>query len=142
MLQSRVISHVDQPTEWCAPMVVTPKPDGQDRVCADLTMLNEYVQGENQPLPSVDATLGKLPGTKYFTKLDANSGFWQMKLSESSRPLTAFITPWRRYCVNVPPYGISSGSEKFQKCMGRKELKATLMISFVMVLPRKFMTVD
>ena len=71
------------------------------------------------PLPSVDITLGKLAGAKYLTKLDANSGFWQIKLSESSRPVTTFITPWADYCFNVLPYGISSGSEKFQKCMSR-----------------------
>ena len=119
MIQSGVISPVDHPTDWCAPMVVTPKPNGKVRVCVDLTKLNEYVQRENHPLPSVDLTLGKLAGAKYFTKLDANSGFWQIKLSESSRPLTTFITPWGRYCFNVLPYGISSGSEKFQKCMSR-----------------------
>ena len=119
MIKSGVISPVDHPTDWCAPMVVTPKPNGKVRVCVDLTKLNEYVQRENHPLPSVDLTLGKLAGAKYFTKLDANSGFWQIKLSESSRPLTTFITPWGRYCFNVLPYGISSGSEKFQKCMSR-----------------------
>ena len=119
MLKSGVISPVDHPTDWCAPMVVTPKPNGKVRVCVDLTKLNEYVQRENHPLPSVDLTLGKLAGAKYFTKLDANSGFWQIKLAESSRPLTTFITPWGRYCFNVLPYGISSGSEKFQKCMSR-----------------------
>ena len=119
MLKSGVISRVDHPTDWCAPMVVTPKPNGKVRVCVDLTKLNEYVQGENHPLPSVDLTLGKLAGAKYFTKLDANSGFWQIKLAESSRPLTTFTTPWGRYCFNVLLYGISSGSEKFQKCMSR-----------------------
>ena len=72
MLKSRVISPVDSPTEWCAPMVVTPKPDGKVRVCVDLTKLNEYVQRENHPIRSVDVTLGKLAGAKYFTKLDAN----------------------------------------------------------------------
>ena len=119
MLKSGVISPVDHPTECCAPMVVTPKPNGKVRVCVDLTKLNEYVQRENHPLPSLDRTLGKLAGAKYFTKLDANSGFWQIKLAESSRPLTTFITPCGRYCFNVLPYGISSGSEKFQKCMRR-----------------------
>ena len=52
-----------------------------------------------------------------FSKLDANSAFWQRKLSESSRLLTTFITPWGRYCFNRLPYGISIGSEQFQKCM-------------------------
>ena len=94
MLQSGVISHADQPTEWCAPTVVAPMPNGQVRVCVDLTMVNEYVQRENHPLPSVDVTLGKLVEGKYFTKLDANSGFWQTKLSESARSLTTFIALW------------------------------------------------
>ena len=119
MLKNGVISPVDSPTDWCAPMVVTPKPNGKVRVCVDLTKLNEYVQRENHPLPSVDVTLGKLAGAKHFTKLDANSGFWQIKLSEGSKPLTTFIIPWGRYCFNVLPYGISSRSEKFQKYMSR-----------------------
>ena len=53
MFKSGVISPVDHPTEWCAPMVVTPKPNGKVRVCVDLIKLNEYVQRENHPLPSV-----------------------------------------------------------------------------------------
>ncbi|CAB4041011.1 Hypothetical predicted protein, partial [Paramuricea clavata] len=67
--------------------------------------------------PTTDTTFANLAGARYFTKLDANSGFWQIKLSERSKPLTTFITPWGRYCLNVFPFGISSGSEKFQKCM-------------------------
>jgi len=33
--------------------------------------------------------------------------------------LTTFITPWGRFCFNVLPFGISSGSEKFQKTMNQ-----------------------
>ena len=115
IIKNEVISPVDLPTEWRGLMVVTLKPNAKVRVCVDLTKLNEYVQRENHPLPFVDLTLGKLAGAKYFNKLDANSGFWQIKLAEISRPLTTFITPWGRYCFNMLPYGISSGSEKFSK---------------------------
>ena len=94
-------------------------PNGKIRVCVNLAKLNEYVQRENHLLPSVDVTQGKLAGANNYTKLDANSGFWQIKLSEGSKPLATFITPWGRYCFNVLPYGISSGSEKFQKCVSR-----------------------
>ena len=59
MLKSGVITPVDHPTDWCAPVVVTLKPSGKVRVCMDLTKLNEYVQRENHSLPSVDVTLGK-----------------------------------------------------------------------------------
>ena len=37
MLETRVISPVDQPTDWCAPMVVTPKSNGEVKVCVDLS---------------------------------------------------------------------------------------------------------
>ena len=119
MLETGVISPVDQPTDWCAPMVVTPKSNGKVRVCVDLSKLNEFVKRENHPLPAVDTMLGRLAGSTVFTKLDANSGFWQIKLAWESRPLTTFITPWGRFCFNVLPFGISSGSEKFQKTMNQ-----------------------
>ena len=67
MLKSGVISPVDSPTEWRAPIVVTPKPNGKVRVCVDLTKLNEYVQRENNLHPSVDVTLGKLAGGRLKT---------------------------------------------------------------------------
>ena len=100
-------------------MVVTPKGNGKVRICVDLTKLNQFVQRENHPLPTIDTTLGNLAGARHFSKLDANSGFWQIKLSERSRFLTTFITPWVQYCFNVLPFGISSVSEKFQKCMSQ-----------------------
>ena len=62
MLEASVISRVDQPTDWCAPMVVTPKSNGKVRVCVDLSKLNEYVKRENHPLSAVDTTLGRLAG--------------------------------------------------------------------------------
>ena len=117
MLKNGVISKVEQPTEWCAPMVVTPKPNGDVRICVDLTKLNKSILREAYPLPTVEYTLGKLSGSKVFSKIDANSAFWQRKLSESSRLLTTFITPWGRFCFNRLPYGISTGSEQFQRCM-------------------------
>ena len=79
--------------------------------------LNEYVKRENHPLPAVDTTLGRLAGSRVSSKIDTNSGFSQIKLAWESRPLTTVITPWSRFCFDMLPFGISSGSEKFQKNM-------------------------
>ena len=38
-------------------------------------------------------------------------------MSEGSRLLTTFITPFGRFCFNRLPYGISIGTEQFQKVM-------------------------
>ncbi|KAL5017541.1 hypothetical protein ScPMuIL_007130 [Solemya velum] len=112
-----VISPVDEPTDWCAGLVVVPKKNNTVRLCIDLTELNKSVRRENHQLPSTEDTLHKLSGAKVFSKLDANSGFWQVQLAKSSRLLTTFITPFGRYCFNRLPFGISSAPEYFQKRM-------------------------
>lgn len=57
MEQLEVISRVEEPTEWCAAMVVVPKPDRKVRICVDLTKLNESVQRERHILPLVEQSL-------------------------------------------------------------------------------------
>jgi hypothetical protein len=112
-----VISKVETPTEWCAGMVVVPKKDGTVRICIDLKSLNSSVLRETHPLPKVDDLLAQLSGSKLFSKLDANSGFWQIPLAEHSHHLTTFITPFGRYCFNKMPFGISSAPKYFQRRM-------------------------
>lgn len=115
MEQMQIISKVDEPTEWCPGMVVVPKADGKVRICVDLTKLNESILREYHPLPKIDHTLAQLAGATIFSKLDANSGFWQIGLSPESAKLTTFITPFGRFCFNRLPFGISSTPEHFQK---------------------------
>ncbi|XP_049335604.1 uncharacterized protein LOC125802248 [Astyanax mexicanus] len=114
-----VISKVSSPTEWCAGMVVVPKPSGKIRICVDLTNLNKWVKRERHILPAVDQSLAMLSNAKVFTKLDARSGFWQIPLTNESKPLTTFITPFGRYIFNRLPFGIVSAPEHFQRRMSQ-----------------------
>ena len=114
MEREGVITKVEGPTNWCAGMVVVPKANQKVRICVDLTHLNKNVQRERHILPFVDHTLAQLAEAHYFTKLDANSGFWQVPLSKKSARLTTFITPFSRFCFNRLPFGISSAPELFQ----------------------------
>lgn len=117
MEKSGVITKMNQPTEWCASMVVVPKTNGRVRICVDLSKLNKSVRRERHPLPAVDQTLAQLAGARLFTKLDANSGFWQIPLASASSLLTTFITPFGRYRFNRLPFGIASAPEHFQRRM-------------------------
>jgi transposase InsO family protein len=114
-----VISKIDEPTDWCSPCVVVPKKDGRIRLCVDYTKLNAAVKRECHPLPTTEETLGMLGRASYFSKLDANSGYWQMRIHDESKTLTTFITPFGRYMCNRLPFGISSAPEIFQKEMQR-----------------------
>ena len=119
MVQQSVISPVEGPTEWCSGMVPVLKPNGKVRVCVDLTALNRDVAREVHPMKTVDDNLAKLQGSTIYSKLDANSGFWQIPLDEKSRILTTFITPQGRYCFNRLPFGISSAPEVFQRIISK-----------------------
>ena len=89
-----VISKIDVPTPWCVGMVVVPKKYGTVKICVDLKPLNTAVLCEPHPMPKVDDTLAQLSEAKVFSKLDANSRFWQIPIEEKSRHLTTFITPF------------------------------------------------
>ena len=72
-------------------MMAVQKKSGDVRICVDLKPLNESVLREIHPLPKVDDVLTQLSGATVFSKLDANSGFWQIPLDPSSRHLTTFL---------------------------------------------------
>ncbi|GBN65096.1 Retrovirus-related Pol polyprotein from transposon 17.6 [Araneus ventricosus] len=90
MVEEKVITPVLKPTEWCALVVIVPKSDGNVRICVDLVELNKNVMRELHPLPKAEYSLNFLAGAKIFSKLDANSGFWQIPLDKKSSYLTPF----------------------------------------------------
>jgi len=118
MVERGVIEPVTHATDYVSPMVVVPKgKTGKWRICVDLTKLNLGVKRQIFQLPKIDYELGLLNGAKYFSKLDAKNGFWQIKLAEESKDLTTFLTPFGRFRFCRLPFGISSAPEFFQKRM-------------------------
>ena len=69
------------------------------------------VMSQIHPHPKVDETLAQLAGATCFTKLDVNSGFWQISFICVSGHLTIW-SPFGRYCFNKL---ISCAPELFQK---------------------------
>ncbi|GBN18016.1 Transposon Ty3-I Gag-Pol polyprotein [Araneus ventricosus] len=114
MVEEKVITSVLKLTEWCAPVVIIPKSDGNVRIYVEL---NKNVVRELYPLPKAEYSLNLLAGAKIFSKLDANSGFWQIPLDKKSSYLTTFITSFGRFRFQRLPFGISSVPEHFQRRM-------------------------
>ena len=115
MENDRVIESVDEPTEWVSSLVVVMKKNGQLRVCLDPRNLNKVIKREHYKLPSRDEITAEFANAKYFSKLDASSGFWQIELDEESSRLCTFITPFGRYKFLRLPFGICSAPEVFHK---------------------------
>ncbi|XP_046544509.1 uncharacterized protein K02A2.6-like [Haliotis rubra] len=111
-----VLIKVDEPTPWVNFMVVVEKPKSNKvRICLDPKELNKAVQREHHRIPNLDDVISKLAGSKYFSKLDARSGYWQIKLTEESSMLTTFNTPYGRYRFTRMPFGLHSAQDVFQK---------------------------
>ena len=75
------------------------------------------MQRETHTMGSVGESVVMLGESRVFTKLDANSDFWQILLDDGSELLTTFITPFGRFCFNCLPFEIISAPEIFQSTM-------------------------
>lgn len=78
-----VISPVNRATDWCTPMVMVPKKNGDLRICVDLTGLNEDVKKRYYLIPHIETSFAQLVGTTVLSKFDANHGFWKIPLDET-----------------------------------------------------------
>ena len=56
---------------------------------------------------------------KYFSKLDLNSGYWQIPIAECNREKTAFSpgSGLSLYEFDVLPFGLTGGPSAFQRTM-------------------------
>lgn len=115
MEQSGVISKVNEPTAWVNSIVVNEKRSGKLRVCIDPRDLNKAVKREHYQLPTQEEITARLAGAKYFSHLDAKSGFWQIPLDTESSLLTTFNTPFGRFRFNVIPFGFVFAQEVFHR---------------------------
>lgn len=92
----KIIVPVEGHTDLNSPnSIVVRKNDDSIRICCDYTQLNKSVCQAHYPIPKVESTLAKWKGSVYFSKLDTNSRFYQIKLKSSSEDLTTFITFWK-----------------------------------------------
>lgn len=115
MEKMKVIARIEEPTKWVNPIVIVEKSNGKLRICLDPRDLNTAVMREHYQLPTVEEITCRLSKAKYFTVLDANSGFWQVKLDEASSRLCTFNTPFGRYRFLRLAFGINSAPEVFHR---------------------------
>ncbi|XP_060083295.1 uncharacterized protein LOC132562561 [Ylistrum balloti] len=105
------------PTDWVNSMVTVTKPNGKIRICLDPRDLNTAIKRQHYPMLTIEEIVAWIPEAKYFSKLDATSGFWQLQLDEPSSKLCTFNTPFGRYRFLRMPFGLNSAPEVFQSVM-------------------------
>ena len=91
---------------------------GKRRMVINYKEMNKATIGDSYKLPRKDYILEKLKGKNWFSTLDAKSGYWQLRLSEETKPLTAFsCPPQKHYEWNVLPFGLKQAPSIYQRYM-------------------------
>ena len=92
MLQHDIIE--PSTSDWAFPIVLSFKKDGSLRLCVDYRKLNAVSTNDAYPMPRIDDMIDRLGKARYFTVLDLTRGYWQVPVTPSARPKTAFTTPF------------------------------------------------
>ena len=102
---------------YSSPIVLVPKKDGSVRFCIDFRKLNKVTEFDAEPMPNMGEIINRMSGNKYFTKMDLSKGYWQVGLTERSKPLTAFETPRSLFKFRAMPFGLVNSGATFCRLM-------------------------
>ena len=83
-------------TDWVHNLVIISKKNGDIRICLDPKNLNKYLIRSVHYTASWEDAQHVFKDGRYFSTLDAKSGYWTRKLSKESQLLTAFNTPFKK----------------------------------------------
>ncbi|EZG42668.1 reverse transcriptase family protein [Gregarina niphandrodes] len=98
-------------------ILLLPKKDGTWRFCVDYRKLSDITVNDKYPLPRIDDMLSALSGARYFSSLDAASGYWQVPVEASAIPKTAFICTEGLFEFVAMLFGLHNAAATYQRMM-------------------------
>jgi len=107
------------------------KKDGTLRMCVDYRALNNQTVKNRYALPLADDLFDRVLGAKFFSKLDLNAGFNQIRVAPDSVAKTAFRTRFGHFEYTVLPMGLCNAPATFMNLMNtvfRDELGRCVLV--------------
>ena len=115
MLKAGVIQESN--SDWASAPVLIRKRDGTVRWCIDYRALNDKTVKDVFPLPLIDDCIDTLTGSEWFSKLDANSAYWQVPIREEDQKKTAFITKYGLFEHRRMAFGLCNSPATYARIM-------------------------
>lgn len=106
---------------WATNIVLARKADGKHRICADYRALNKVQVHDSFPIPKISDVIESLAGSKYFSPLDLQWGFWQIRMNteDGSDLKTAIITKQGTFAFNRMPFGLKCAPLEFMRLVDK-----------------------
>ena len=142
MLEAGAIKESKSP--YSSNVVLIRKKDNSLRFCLDHRRLNSLTKKDAYMLPRFDDTIDTLAGSKFFSKLDLRSGYWQVEIEEEDKEKTAFsVGNLGFYQSERMSFGLCNAPATFQrlmeKCMGELHLRECLIfIDDILIFSKTF----
>jgi len=120
-------------SEYACRVTLSVKKDGSRRFCGDYRPVNRQTHRDSFPMPLVDDVISQLGKSTWFTALDLQSGFWQIRMALEDVKKTALVTKTRLYDWTVMPFGLKNVTNTFTRTMSTvfKELGDKFLKIFV-----------
>ena len=102
---------------WAAPLHMTQKTDGTWSKCGDYRRLNNVTEADKYPMPNIQDIMNALGKAAVFSRLDLLKGYFQVPVTPSDVPKTAFTTPFGSFVFHYPTFCLKNSGATFQRMM-------------------------
>ena len=115
MLDLGIIEKSESP--YSSPVVIVRKRDGTNRFCIDFRKINRITVFDSEPMTPADDIMAKLAKDTIFSKIDFSKGYWQIPMSEESKPITGFTSYQNSFVFRRMPFGMKNSAATFNRMM-------------------------